>query len=613
MASRSTVNLNNYEQQDEEAGEEYAMLPNSSSRTPLNGTRSDGYSPLSGTAAASKKPWGNKRKALIFVGLSFVFGFIIHIAYTLATDFKSNRSDVSGPSKAILDNENLSSDPMSFVPGHSKNKSKQDLKDLVQSTNGYFIRDFSVWLGWNNIRYIIESSLLHAQILNRTAILPGYVYARACEFDQATCGAFAEQVNRGKATGDPEWNDLPESEQQGWKIPLGVMVDLDHLSETYKNFMTLDEYFDLEGLSADVMDYTKATNGQWQQHYNNGNKYHAIENDQWDPPNIVRVDIVGEKPEADPKAVPAGLTAADVEEIFGEEVLIDWPYLRVALQARGFKMPEDSTGALAALGYRLLYTYDQIQGMDFLKSPINPITQVAKESSLRGLYEDGYNVKSKLFHVKGEIHLYRRAGSLRFTTPEARDNFKEIILEYLKPLPRIYQVATIVDARMREMNQGRAWASAHMRRGDFESHGWAMEANFKDHLARIMNHLDSGIDVINKKPKYLHKIPGEDTLPGLPKKGDHFYIGTDERNTTNLEYLRSQGGVLLSDILTPTDRDEIGPMGLFTDVLALLDQVIMSEGAYFYGHALSSVAGGVVNFRTAAGYDEKCTLVAFFT
>lgn len=84
--------------------------------------------------------------------MSFVFGFIIHIAYTLATDFKSNRSDVSGPSKAILDNENLSSDPMSFVPGHSKNKSKQDLKDLVQSTNGYFIRDFSVWLGWNNIR-----------------------------------------------------------------------------------------------------------------------------------------------------------------------------------------------------------------------------------------------------------------------------------------------------------------------------------------------------------------------------------------------------------------------------------------------------------------------------
>lgn len=40
------------------------------------------------------------------------------------------------------------------------------------------------------------------------------------------------------------------------------MIDLDHLSATYKNFMTLDEYFDLEGLSADVM-------GE----YTNGNLY----------------------------------------------------------------------------------------------------------------------------------------------------------------------------------------------------------------------------------------------------------------------------------------------------------------------------------------------------
>lgn len=31
------------------------------------------------------------------------------------------------------------------------------------------------------------------------------------------------------------------------------MIDLDHLSETYKDVVTLDEYFDLEGISADVM------------------------------------------------------------------------------------------------------------------------------------------------------------------------------------------------------------------------------------------------------------------------------------------------------------------------------------------------------------------------
>ena len=112
---------------------------------------------------------------------------------------------------------------------------------------------------------------------------------------------------------------------------------------------------------------------------------------------------------------------------------------------------------LAALGYRLLYTWDQIGGMDFLKSPVNPVTQVAKESTLRGLYEDGHEQNAKIFHIEGEIHLYRRPGSVRFTSPDARENFKKIILQDMKPLPRLYQVATVVDERMREMNAGRAW------------------------------------------------------------------------------------------------------------------------------------------------------------
>ncbi|TIB36988.1 hypothetical protein E3P86_02327 [Wallemia ichthyophaga] len=606
MASRSTINANNYEQQDEEAGEGYAMLPNASSHAP-------GYSPLSGAAANSRKQWGKKSKALVFVGLSFVFGFIIHVAYTLATNFTSNSAKIPPyPSNGDLvhDSESghLSSDPMAVVAGHSKYKSKEQVKELVDSSKGYFVRDYSVWLGWNNVRYIIETTLLHAQILNRTAVLPSYVYARACEFDQATCGAFAVQVNRGKAIGTGQWDDLPESEQQGWKIPLGAMIDLDHLSHTYKNFITLDDYFDVEGLPADII----AMNGQWQQYYNKDNSYHVIENDDWDPKEIVRVDRVGEPPISDPQAVPEGLTPAKMEEMFGEESVQDLSYLRIVLQSRGFKMPDDPAGAFAALGYRLMYTYDKVGGMDFLKSPINPIARVAKESSLRGLYEDGHDEEAKIFHVQGEIHLYRPPGSVHFTSKGARNDFKKIILQDMRPLPRLYQLAAIIDERMREKNDGRAWTAAHLRRGDFESQGWAMEANFNDHLDRIKDHLNSGIQMINKNPKYLHKISGSNDSPKMPQQGDYFYIGTDERNATNLEYVRSQGGVLLSDIVTPTDRDELGPIALYTDVLSLLEQLIMANSAYFYGFALSSVAGGVVNLRTAEKYNPKTALIDSF-
>lgn len=39
------------------------------------------------------------------------------------------------------------------------------------------------WLGWNNVRYIIETGLLLANLLDRELVLPGFTYATACEFD----------------------------------------------------------------------------------------------------------------------------------------------------------------------------------------------------------------------------------------------------------------------------------------------------------------------------------------------------------------------------------------------------------------------------------------------
>ncbi|KAG8911421.1 hypothetical protein FRC02_006623 [Tulasnella sp. 418] len=55
------------------------------------------------------------------------------------------------------------------------------IREVAESSKGYYARDFSLQLGWNNVRYIIETALLHAQLLDRTLILPTYVYARACE------------------------------------------------------------------------------------------------------------------------------------------------------------------------------------------------------------------------------------------------------------------------------------------------------------------------------------------------------------------------------------------------------------------------------------------------
>jgi hypothetical protein len=54
----------------------------------------------------------------------------------------------------------------------------------TSNTQKFLVRDWSVYLGWNNFRYTIETGLLLAHLLNRTLVLPAFTYSRACEYDE---------------------------------------------------------------------------------------------------------------------------------------------------------------------------------------------------------------------------------------------------------------------------------------------------------------------------------------------------------------------------------------------------------------------------------------------
>jgi hypothetical protein len=73
--------------------------------------------------------------------------------------------------------------------------------------------------------------------------------------------------------------------------------------------------------------------------------------------------------------------------------------------------------------------------------------------------------------------------------------------------------------------------------------------------------------------------------------------------------LRNHSAVLIDDLLTIEDRRLFGWPMMFTDVLALIEQSLAMESSYFYGHALSSFAGGVLNMRAARGADPRTILI----
>lgn len=71
-----------------------------------------------------------------------------------------------------------------------------------------------------------------------------------------------------------------------------------------------------------------------------------------------------------------------------------------------------------------------------------------------------------------------------------------------------------------------------------------------------------------------------------------FYLATDERNATHLEYFSQNGAVFINDLITAEDRRDMDAWSLvFTDVVGVLEQTMLARSSFFFGHALSSVAG----------------------
>lgn len=77
-----------------------------------------------------------------------------------------------------------------------------------------------------------------------------------------------------------------------------------------------------------------------------------------------------------------------------------------------------------------------------------------------------------IVYLPGDLHDQRKAGAVRFSTPEARDYFANSILESVRPPPIYSDFAEFLAKRMSERVQGRRWMGAHMRRGDFVGIGW---------------------------------------------------------------------------------------------------------------------------------------------
>ncbi|KAF8340001.1 uncharacterized protein EI90DRAFT_2907527 [Cantharellus anzutake] len=495
------------------------------------------------------------------------------------------------------------------------------IRSMVSKTKGYYARDYSVWLGWNNMRYIIEASLLHANLLNRTLVLPSYVYARACEHNIHTCADFSEMVNRGDAIGWDEWKILPIEEQMGWRVPISVMLDLNRLRH-FHPVVTVAEYLQLHDLDLSK----ELPNGRWGRTEYLQKPDHPslfiIPNKDFDHGkygDLVRVDKLPPPPPGGPSE-PTDITKILLEELKASgrhTINIDGAKSVLEFQnSKAWGTEAELENILEREGWLVLYTFE---GPEAQKTVVFPVKQFARRELARGLVDDYDKETAHVLLLDSETHDRRPAGDLRFTTESARKNFANLILQGVKPLPSIFKAAERVAERMLEVNGGRMWVAAHMRRGDFLRWGFQLEYSIRKHLERIKNNIQRGREVLrdmSEKNVSLVTYDVPNVTPDTPylrspppNSSDKFFIATDARTEGELKHIRENGGVLIVDLLSPSDRRLVGWPLLITDVMGILEQVVMSHAHYFCGYHVSSLPGGVLNLRASGGMDPRTAFI----
>jgi len=518
----------------------------------------------------------------------------------------------------------------------------EQIRDIVAPTRGFFARDYSLGLGWNNMRYILDAALIQSQILHRTLVIPSFVYARACEYDLKVCADYSIMVNKNDAIGWDEWRELPYEQQMGFRIPISAMIDLPRLRARHP-VITASEYLRLHGQDPE----TESSSGYWYRdlYISHPNVFETnktktptqfvIENQWYDPHGVNRVDYIPESmrnrgkwehhfgpeigetagywPAEEPTAISTRLTSA----LPGGKFVLSWETAKSCLAASqiGSEVDLDNDevveNVLNVNGWEVLHTFLGQGGRDLAKTVVQPIKEVVHRSTLRGFKEDFYHVDADIVVLSGETHLFRKPAAMRFTEVSARVEYANMVVHDIRFPPKVFALADALAARMRTRNGGRLWMGAHMRRGDFIKEHWLASSSAKAHAERVKEHLKIGRDLLTGLSDIsTYDLEGakpdmeQVTLPP-PLRDDKFYVATDERDPEALKMISDAGAIFLSDLLTIGDRRTFGWPLMITDVRAIVEQAVLAHSAYFYGNSLSSLAGAIVNLRAARGADPR--------
>ncbi|CAH7690827.1 hypothetical protein BY996DRAFT_4587431 [Phakopsora pachyrhizi] len=534
----------------------------------------------------------------------------------------------------------------------------------------FLVRDWSVWLGWNNVRYTIETGLMLAKILDRELVLPAFTYSNTCEEDIEVCSKLLPKFdynvpfdlrnvkdrfkypdpNEGTTVLKPP---VPTQNWYGWVIPTQEFLDIDHLLKNLKNnsikfqdFLKLVDHGEKRSIGMN--------DGKWSTGYNNGLSYRAIPNEVFNnfsrtivdrlptpiKPLISKAMDNGTSNSTDQTDLPikliekCRLTLSRLDSTIpsrrmkrkrmirrrdvttnDDKRVPDWDLnLIQGDQMLGELSSKDHSileRCIASNGFRTAYGFT-IDGW-WMKAPYGPTKYVKRLSKMYGIHDELYNIDEQVLHIQGEIHNGFPPASMLWTTSEGREAYKDLVRRIIRP-PEIYEiVAQRLELKVRKLCGGRSWRASHMRRGDFLGYEWTSK-DINKQWEKIERGVNESIRLLEAEPDLVKPInKAFNTSLELPRIDDPIYLATNTRLKEELEFLKTKKVILLKDLIDDEDKSLLGVLrSSFMDTLAVLEQCLIMRSAFFFGDAHSSVAGLILNRRVFFGIDERLTKIEYF-
>jgi hypothetical protein len=261
---------------------------------------------------------------------------------------------------------------------------------------------------------------MHSALLNRTLVIPSFVYARSCLFEFDVCSAFAQRFHRGDEIGMGDFQYLSEDEQIAWRLPIVLMLDLPRLRSQH-SVITVAEYLRMHRLDPAL----ELGNGKWDETAYHGGPDRptltSLDQEEWDN-GFARVDVQPRlPPAASDDVVAQALRAKGASMSLGDAQSILHEHGTIWLDDAEFERELESHGYVRVYSFRGSY-------VEMFKAVTDWEDEVADASTMRGLVDQFGNDTADVVHVRGETHWNRKAGQLRFTSVEARTHFAELVL-----------------------------------------------------------------------------------------------------------------------------------------------------------------------------------------